>query len=134
MDDEIKQLRDKLDEAQRKKKEEDERNKDPFRYLHERIERRSQMIPILESHIEHAVRNGLSTQINRDGIESIMKENACDTAILNAILQLQADVEALRKSLSPVHTDWPFLEGYRCLPPHDSCTYSNSYPFTCDRA
>lgn len=82
MDEEIKQLRARLQELEQKKKEEEERNKDPFRYLRERIEHWRKQLNTNRSNLAH--------------VEYVTREMNCDLSILQALEKLQADVEALR--------------------------------------
>jgi hypothetical protein len=94
MEDEIKQLREKLETLERQKKEEDERNKDPFRWLRERIDDRTKELAIMQSPGHHPERNP-------EGIRVTTRELESDKCILKAILALQAEVKALYNVLNP---------------------------------
>jgi hypothetical protein len=94
MEDEIKQLREKLESLERQKKEEDERNKDPFRYLRDRIDARTKDLARRHEPGHHPERDP-------DGIRFATRELECDKCVLEALLTLQAEVKALRKAASP---------------------------------
>ena len=98
MDEEINKLRARLEELERQKREEDEKNKDPFRYLRQRIERREQQI----SHLEEQIQNPgkLNKQQYHDMLASVIAENECDRCIIQAIESLQTEVRELRKQLT----------------------------------
>ena len=96
MDEEIKQLQARIQELEQKKREEDERNKDPFRFLRGRIEKRNKLISYYDSQITHALHNNLNAQQFRDGITGQTHENNCDLSIIQAFEKLQAQVEELR--------------------------------------
>jgi len=89
MEDEIKQLREKLETLERQKKEEDERNKDPFRHLRDRIDNQTKLL----AKLHEPTSNGTP-----DGIRIITRDLECDKSILQAILALQAEVKALRNA------------------------------------
>lgn len=91
MDEEIKQLRTRLEELERQKKEEEERNKDPFRYLRQRIKDRTE---------EMKLYNPNNGQGHKDAIRISLREIECDRSILQAIESLQAEVKELRKQLT----------------------------------
>jgi hypothetical protein len=100
MDEEIKQLQARLQELEQKKREEEERNKDPFRFLRERIERRDRQIVEQEANVKNPERvGGWSKQPHLDAIALYMHENKCDLCILQAFETLQTDLNAVRDEL-----------------------------------
>lgn len=97
MDEEIKQLQARLQELEQKKREEEERNKDPFRFLRERIERRDRQIVEEEENIKNPARQGGSPkQRHLDAIALYMHENKCDLAIIQAIENLQEELNVVQ--------------------------------------
>jgi hypothetical protein len=94
MDEEIKQLQARIQELEQKKREEDERNRDPFRFLRERIERREGQIGEHEAQIKNPGQH--YKQPHHDAIAVYMHENNCDLSIIQAFEKLQAQVEELR--------------------------------------
>lgn len=96
MEEEIKQLQARIQELEQKKKEEEQRNKDPFRFLRERIARKNKLISDQESAVVHAIRNSMNPQIFRDHIAMYTHEVNCDLSIIQAFEKLQAEVDALR--------------------------------------
>lgn len=86
MEDEINQLRVKLETLERQKKDEEERNKDPFRYLRERIQTRTTELFLEDQKYR---RNGHT-------IAFLTREIECDKSILQALLELQTEVKSLR--------------------------------------
>jgi hypothetical protein len=89
MDEEIKQLQARIQELERQKKEEEERNRDPFRHLRQRIKDHTEEMKIYNP------KNGE----HKDAIRITLREIECDRSILQAIESLQAEVKELRKQL-----------------------------------
>lgn len=87
MDDEINKLRSRLEELERQKKEEEERNKDPFRHLRQRIEKKTQQMKQCNS----------NDQVN---IQYFINEIECDKSILQALETLQQELKELRKQVT----------------------------------
>jgi hypothetical protein len=98
MDDEIKQLREKLETLERQKAEEDARNKDPFRYLRKRIEDRTKELAKLREPASHPERNP-------EGIRITLRELESDKCVLEAILVLQADVKTLGDAVAKLRDE-----------------------------
>ena len=94
MDEEIKQLQARIQELEQKKREEDERNKDPFRFLRGRIEWRERQIGEHEAQIKNPGQH--YKQPHHDAIAIYERENNCDLSIIQAFEKLQAQVEELR--------------------------------------
>lgn len=86
MDEEIKQLQARIQELERQKKEEEERNRDPFRHLRQRIDKKTQYMKQCNPN-------------DQANIEYFINEIECDKSILQAIESLQAEVKELRKQL-----------------------------------
>jgi hypothetical protein len=106
MDDEIKQLREKLETLERQKGDEDARNKDPFRHLRERIEEHAKKLTKMQGPGSHPERIP-------ELIQHTTRELECDKCVLHAILALQADVKALADMVAKLQGDAP--EGYTGL-------------------
>lgn len=113
MDDEIKQLREKLETLERQKADEEARNKDPFRYLRDRIDDRTKELAKLLGPGSHPERNP-------DGIRITTRELESDKSILRAILALQSDVKALADTVAKLQVDMLTTapEGYIDLEEH----------------
>lgn len=98
MDDEIKQLREKLETLERQKADEDARNKDPFRYLRDRIDDRTKELAKLLGPGSHPERNP-------DGIRITTRELESDKCVLEALLALQAEVKALADAVAKLRDE-----------------------------
>jgi hypothetical protein len=98
MDDEIKQLRAKLETLERQKKEEEERNRDPFRWLRVRIQLHEKQLAKLREPASHPERNA-------EAIYGQTRELECDKCVLEAILALQAEVKALADAVAKLQVE-----------------------------